>query len=137
MSYSDSFESICTVLTRASEEYEDFFANEELLTEVLSDDALHNIIRPNSERLRAADGRYRLDDLLYAMLKHAPHPLGQRYVAICLHIAHQKSEDGVVNAAKAWLDNLLLPCNSHYNCMPDLGKCRMWWNMWDLAGDRY
>ena len=56
MSYSDSFESICTVLTRASEEYEDFFAKEELLTEVLSDDALHNIIRPNSERLRVADG---------------------------------------------------------------------------------
>ena len=76
MSYSDSFESICTVLTRASEEYEDFFAKEELLTEVLSDDALHNIICPNSERLRVADGRYRLDDLLYAMLKHAPHPLG-------------------------------------------------------------
>ena len=109
MSYSDSFESICTVLTRASEEYEDFFAKEELLTEVLSDDALHNIIRPNSERLRVADGRYRLDDLLYAMLKHVPHPLGQRYVAICLHIAHQKGKDGVVNAAKAWLDNLLLP----------------------------
>ena len=43
------------------------------------------------------------------MLKHAPHPLGRRYVAICLHIAHQKGEDGVVNAAKAWLDNLLLP----------------------------
>ena len=167
MSYSDSFESICTVLTCASEEYEDFFAKEELLTEVLSDDTLHNIIRPNSERLRAADGRYRLDDLLYAMLKHVPHPLGRRYVAICLHIAHQKGEDSVVNAAKAWLDNLLLPsplvylfplrlrttsasvfalsrykrtwpassqtCNGHYNRTPDLGKCGMWWNVWDLA----
>ncbi|KAN0132173.1 hypothetical protein V8E53_009939 [Lactarius tabidus] len=106
---SDSVESICTVLTCASEEYEDIFAQESLPTEVLSEDALNKIIRPNSERLRAADGRYRLDDLLYAMLEHAPHPSGKRYVAICLHIAHQKGEDGVVNAAKAWLDNLLLP----------------------------
>ena len=26
-----------------------------------------------------------------------------------------------------------LNCNSHYNCTPDLGKCVMWWNVWDLA----
>jgi hypothetical protein len=106
---SDSAESICAVLTRSPEEYEVLFANEDFLTEALSDDALNSIIRPNRERLRAADGRYRLDDLLHAMLKHAPHPLGRRYVAVCLHIAHQKGEEGVVNAAKAWLDNLLLP----------------------------
>ncbi|KAF8256992.1 hypothetical protein EI94DRAFT_127631 [Lactarius quietus] len=106
---SDSVESICTVLTCASEEYDDLFAKQSLSTEVLSDDALRNIIRPNSERLRAADCRYRLDDFLNAILMHAPHPLGRRYVAICLHIAHEKGEDGVVNAAKAWLDNLLLP----------------------------
>ena len=24
-------------------------------------------------------------------------------------------------------------CNSHYNRTPDLGKCVMWWNVWDLA----
>ena len=24
-------------------------------------------------------------------------------------------------------------CNGHYNRMPDLGKCVMWWNTWDLA----
>ena len=24
-------------------------------------------------------------------------------------------------------------CNGHYNRTPDLGKCVMWWNMWDLA----
>ncbi|KAH8995217.1 hypothetical protein EDB86DRAFT_1182462 [Lactarius hatsudake] len=40
------------------------------------------------------------------MLEHAPHPLGRRYVAVSLHVAR---EDGVVDAAKAWLDNLLLP----------------------------
>jgi hypothetical protein len=51
------------VLTCASEEYEVLFANEDFQTEGLSDDALHGIIRPNREKLRAADGRYRLDDL--------------------------------------------------------------------------
>ena len=24
-------------------------------------------------------------------------------------------------------------CNGHYNRTPDLGKCGMWWNAWDLA----
>ena len=24
-------------------------------------------------------------------------------------------------------------CNGHYNRAPDLGKCVMWWNTWDLA----
>ena len=24
-------------------------------------------------------------------------------------------------------------CNGHYNRTPDLGKCEMWWNTWDLA----
>ena len=24
-------------------------------------------------------------------------------------------------------------CNGHYNRAPDLGKCVMWWNVWDLA----
>jgi hypothetical protein len=43
------------------------------------------------------------------MLEHAPHPLGQRYVALSLLVAHQEGEDGVVDAAKAWLDGLLLP----------------------------
>lgn len=105
----DSVELIRTVLTCAFEEYEHFFASEGLLTEAHSDGVLHNIICPNSERLGAADGRYRLDDLLYAMLKHAQHPSERLYVAICLHIAHQMGEDGAINAAKAWLDNLLLP----------------------------
>ena len=105
---SDSAESICTVLTCASEEYKVFFANENSLTEGLSHDALNTIIRPNREKLRAADSRYRLDDLLDAMLKYMPHPKGRRYVAVCLHVSHQKGE-GVVNAAKVRLDNLLLP----------------------------
>ncbi len=92
-----------------SEDYEKLYSNEGLLTEELSDDVLGNVIRPNSAMLHAADGRYHLDKLLSGMLEHAPHPSGRRYVAVRLHIAHQKGEDGVLNAAKAWLDNLLLP----------------------------
>lgn len=106
---SDSADSTYTLPTFTSKEFKDIYDNESLLTEVLSDEALHNIIGPNSARLREADRRCRLDDLLSAMLKHAPHPSGRRYVAVCLHIAHQKGGDEVVNAAKAWLDNLLLP----------------------------
>ena len=109
---SDSAESTCTVLTCTSEGYQDFY-EKRFLTEVLSNDAERNIIGPNSARLQA-EPRYRLDKLLYAMLKHAPHPLGKRYVAVCLHVAHQKGEDGVVDAAKAWLDNLFLPSPFSY-----------------------
>ncbi|KAH9168291.1 hypothetical protein EDB89DRAFT_2074117 [Lactarius sanguifluus] len=107
--FSDSAESTYTVLTCTSQEFQSFYDNESLLTDDLSDDALRNIIGPNSARLREAETRYRLDDLLSAMLEHAPHPLGRRYVAVTLHVARQKGEDGVVNAAKAWLDGLLLP----------------------------
>ena len=27
----------------------------------------------------------------------------------------------------------LAVCYGHYNRTPDLGKCGMWWNVWDLA----
>jgi hypothetical protein len=95
-------------LTYTFEEHQDFCDNERSLTE-LCEDVLLNVIRPNSARLRAADSRCRLDHLLTTILEHAPHPLGKRYVAICLLSAQQKGEDGVVDAAKAWLDNLFLP----------------------------
>jgi hypothetical protein len=96
-------------LTCTSEEFKNLYDNETLRTEGLVEDVLRNVIRPNSARLREADRRYCLDDLLSAMLTDAPHPLGQRYVAVCLRIAHQQGKDGVVNAARAWLDNLFLP----------------------------
>lgn len=111
---SDSAESTCTVpVLSCFQEHQDFCGNERPLTE-LCDNVLLNVIRPNSARLRAADRRCHLDDLLSSMLEHAPHPLGKRYVAFCLLSAHQKGEDGVVYAAKAWLDNLLLPSTFVY-----------------------
>jgi hypothetical protein len=105
----DSAESIRAVLMGTSEEFKDFYDNEQLVTEVLVHEVLDNIISLNKEKLREVDNRYCLHDLLSAMLLHAPHPLGQRYVAVCLRIAHQKGEDGVVNAAKVWLHDLFLP----------------------------
>ena len=36
-----------------------------------------------------------------------------------------------VNHLGEWLDYQI--CNGHYNRTPDLGKCGMWWDTWDLA----
>ena len=110
----DSPESIHTILTCNSDEFWDSFNNQTLPTDVLSNAVVENIIRPNTERLRAADERYRLDLLLSALLDHAPHPLGKRYVAVCLDIANKKGHDGVVNAAKVWVQYLLLPSQFVY-----------------------
>jgi len=110
----DSVESIRTILTCNSDEFWDSFNNQTHQTDVLSNVAVKNIIHPNSERLRAADERYRLDFLLSALLYHAPHPLGKRYIAVCLDIANQKGHDGVVNAAKVWVQHLLLPSQFVY-----------------------
>lgn len=82
--------------------------------QALCDDVLLDTIRPNRARLRAADPRCRLDVMVSAMLEHAPHPSGQRYVAFCLLGARQRGEDAVVHVAKAWLDNLFLPSLFHF-----------------------
>ena len=76
---SDAAESIIAVLSCSSEEYQDFFNKDSLLTEALSGDVLYKIIHPKSERLRKADKYYQLDKLLSVMLEEAPHPDGQRY----------------------------------------------------------
>jgi Zn-dependent M16 (insulinase) family peptidase len=47
---SDSAQSICTILTCTSE---DFYSNERLLTEVLSNDVLHNDIRQTGKATRS------------------------------------------------------------------------------------
>lgn len=101
-----SVESTCTILSCTSDQFLEFHAG--YSTSVLAEDAA-KIIAKNCQRLRAANKRYRLDDFLSAMLVHAPHPPGQRYVAVALHIAHEKGEDAVVDVAKAWMDNLFLP----------------------------
>jgi hypothetical protein len=103
------FESTCTILSCKPEDFWSIYENDKVATDVLSNDILHNVIGTNYERLRVANRRCRLDDLLSSMVIHAPHPLGQRYVAVSLHIARQKGEDAVINLAKAWMEQLFLP----------------------------
>jgi hypothetical protein len=81
--------------------HEDFYRNEKLLTEKLSNDVLRNVIRPSRAKLRAADTRFRLDDLLVSgMLERTLHPLGQRYVVGFLHVAHRGGEDDTAKAGR-------------------------------------
>lgn len=98
-----------SVLIFSSEEYRTLYEDKNLLTEDLYKNVMDNVILPNKAMLRAVDKQYRLDAVLYAMLEYAPHPLGVRYVAASLLVAYQLGEDGLVNAAKAWLNHLLLP----------------------------
>lgn len=102
-----SIESTCTIITCTSEDFLQLYDNKTLSTDVLAEEVEANVIRPNAEDLRAASQQYYLDELLSTMLTNAPHPCGKRYVAITLHIAHNKGE--VINAAKAWMDYLFLP----------------------------
>jgi len=107
----ESDKSTCSILSCTSEQFSEFY-DANYSTDILSEDAA-KIINKNRQRLQAADTRYRLDNLLSAMLEHAPHPLGKRYIAVALHIAHNKGGDMVVTAAKAWMDNLFLPSKFH------------------------
>ena len=104
--------SICTTLRCTPDEFWSIYENDEVATDVLSNNILTNVIGANHEKLRAAERRYRIDDLLSGMIIHAPHPLGQRYVAVSIHIAHKKGEDVVIDLAKAWMEQLFLPSQS-------------------------
>lgn len=67
------------------------------------------MIGPNRERLRAGTNRYRLDDVITAILEHAPHSDGRRYVAAVLIIVQRRGGEAVVEAAQAWVDHLFFP----------------------------
>jgi hypothetical protein len=66
-------ESTCTILGCTSEEFWSIYENDKLAIHVLSDDVLTNVIGTNHERLRVADRRCRLDDLLSGMIIHMHH----------------------------------------------------------------
>lgn len=102
-----SAESTCEVLTCTLDEFWDLFDKANLATNTPTADVLAKVMKQNRERLPAANSLYRLDDLLSATLHHAPHPLGQRYVVVALHIANRK---GVVIAiAESWMKQMFLP----------------------------
>lgn len=62
------------------------------------------IICENMTVLREATKRCQLDVLLSAMLDHAPHPQGRRYVTTVLHAASEGDPKTVVEVAEAWID---------------------------------
>ncbi|KAF8870627.1 hypothetical protein BD779DRAFT_1579271, partial [Infundibulicybe gibba] len=97
---SASVDSASIVPIFTSAEFSSIYNNNDLSTDILSDKALTTIVRPNSEFPRAADPRYRLDDFLAALLTHAPHQLGKRYIAVALHVAHDKGVTAVANVAQ-------------------------------------
>lgn len=94
----------CTTLLCTSEDFEEIYANNALHTDVLSDDVLVNTIRETGkyyQHLVDASSQFRLDKLLEAMILHAPHSAGKRYVVIALHIAHGKGAKAVVDVANS------------------------------------
>jgi hypothetical protein len=62
------------------------------------------IIHENATALRGATQRCHLDVFLSAMLDHAPHPQGRRYVAVVLRAASKQGSGAVVEVAEAWMD---------------------------------
>ncbi|KAJ6530738.1 hypothetical protein B0H19DRAFT_1191955 [Mycena capillaripes] len=111
-----SISSFCSTLSINPDEFLDFFDNDNYNTGVLVTEA-HGIVEKHRPRLIMAappgpgSKRYRLDKLLDAMLSYAPNPLGARYVAVALHVAATKNDEGqsIVMTAKAWLDQFVLP----------------------------
>lgn len=99
----------------SSDDFLSYFENEAYDTAELVKEA-HGIIEKHRQRLQTKEGSRgrKLDKLLDAMLDHAPTPFGARYMAVALHVAATKEDGGhsVVEAAKAWLDQLLLPSAS-------------------------
>lgn len=64
--------------------------------------AAKSVVKENEGILRAAKSRGRLDDLLLALLEHAPSDDGKRYVAIVIQMAREKGPQELVSVADAW-----------------------------------
>src|SRR5260370_42621965 len=69
---------------------------------ILSDDASPNVIRPNSDRATRSQPAI---SPLSALLERDT-PLRKRYIAVCIH--HSTQTKRGANAAKGWIDRLLV-----------------------------
>ena len=65
--------------------------------------------------------------------QNAAHALWFKVRIPCLPINREHSEGSPPETNTACIDVIGVHCNGHYNRTPDLGKCEMWWNTWDLA----
>ncbi|KAF9481634.1 hypothetical protein BDN70DRAFT_919709 [Pholiota conissans] len=101
----------CAILSCSPTEFNTLFEDEgKISTDTLSDDVKQSAIAQNRGYLRREQpDHYHLDEFLRAMLDHAPHPLGKRYVAVALYIAQKKGAEAVVTLANAWMEHLFLP----------------------------
>lgn len=74
--------------------------------------AARTVVSENAQALKKASiiKGYRLDNLLFAMLDHAPHVNGKIYVATVLQIAKNKGPGVVVKVAEAWGYYIFLKC---------------------------
>ncbi|KAJ6511282.1 hypothetical protein C8R47DRAFT_1094439 [Mycena vitilis] len=97
-----------SLLSCSSAEFEEFFENDNLHTDVLVDDCL-TYIQQHENELRAANKKYHLDEVLRGMVKWGPSDAGRRYAAVVIHVASHHGLESVVSAAQSWVDNLLLP----------------------------
>lgn len=94
-------EFVSRLLSRESSEYRDAFNCEGDIDALI--EHARSIIQVHTATLKDIRGG-RLDGILPAMLKHAPHSEGQRYVATVLIVAHSHSPEMVVEVASAWMD---------------------------------
>ncbi len=102
MTMSRELESVDFIQTLLSTQYKEISCwNDDLDT--LTDNA-KRIIEDNATALREVTKRYKLDILLSAMLDHAPHPQGRRYVAVVLRAASERGSKTVLDVAEAWID---------------------------------
>jgi hypothetical protein len=83
-----------------SEEYRDRFNLNEKVELLVSH--AKEVVQENAVLLRNTKSRGRLDDLLLALLDHAPCDDGKRYVAIVIQMAQEKGPQELVSVADAW-----------------------------------
>lgn len=77
-------------------------------TDDLAETAMTNVVKKYEIPLREESDDYKLDLMVYGMLKEAPHPAGKRYVASALLVANEKGT--VMLLANAWMTRLFIPC---------------------------
>lgn len=104
-------------------------------SDMLVNEALTSIIEKTTftEPLR---GGVLPKELLRHMLLDAPHPLGQRYIALLLYVAASKGHLYVAHLASVLLDHLLFPGQSRFLTGSFPLICAQYWRKWPMLMSR-
>jgi hypothetical protein len=81
-------------------------------TELYCQEVRDKILKPHAETLKSQYNTYYVNKLLEAMIEHAPHPDGKRYVAVALLSAMDVGLENVIKCAESWAEHLILPSTS-------------------------